>query len=320
MISSDRRVAGAVAFGAGVVVAVQGRINGEVGDITGNGVLGAALNFSVGLLVLVVIVASRAATRSAFASIPGLVRSRSLAWWALAGGVGGAIYVTGQSTTVAVLGVALFTVATVAGSTGVGLMVDRAGLGPGGRVPVTALRVVAAVVAVVAVWVGSGGRDADPSGSVSLPFLLLALAAGGAGAVQMGLNGRVSAATGQVLVATLVNFMVGLVVLLGVLAVQSVLDPDGVGTLRPITDRPWLLVAGAMGVFFVACSAWSVKALGVLLLSLVVLAGTLVGAVAVDIVVPTEGVAVNLYLVAGILLTFASVGLAVTRRRTATVR
>jgi transporter family-2 protein len=136
----------------------------------------------------------------------------------------------------------------------------------------------------------------------------------------MGLNGRVSAATGQVLVATLVNFMVGLVVLLGVLAVQSVLDPDGVGTLGPITDRPWLLVAGAMGVFFVACSAWSVKALGVLLLSLVVLAGTLVGAVAVDIVVPTEGVAVNLYLVTGILLTFASVGLAVTRRRTATAR
>ena len=315
MRSADRRVAGLVAFGAGVIVAVQGRINGEVGDLTGNGVLGAVLNFSVGLLLLAAIVASREATRSAFTSIPGLVRDGSLAWWALAGGVGGAIYVTGQSTTVAVLGVALFTVATVAGSTGASLLVDKVGLGPGGRVPVTAWRVVAALMAIAAVWVGSGGRDETTVGSVSLPFLLLALAAGAAGAAQVAVNGRVSVATGQVLVATLVNFMVGLVTLFGVLAVQSMLDPDGVGTIAPVLERPWLLVAGGMGVLFVAGSAWSVKALGVLLLSLVVLAGTLVGAVVVDLVVPTEGATVNGYLIAGILLTFLSVGLAAWRRR-----
>ncbi|MFL6181326.1 MAG: DMT family transporter [Actinomycetes bacterium] len=315
MTGSDRRVAAAVAFGAGIVVAVQGRINGEVGDLTGNGVLGAALNFSVGLLLLLVIVFSRSSTRTAFRSIPGLIRRNALAWWALTGGIGGAIYVTGQSTTVAVLGVALFTVATVAGQTGAGLVVDRFGLGPGGRVPVTVLRVVAALLAIVAVWVGSGGRGGSEGGSVSLPFLLLALAAGAAGAIQVGLNGRVSAATGQVLVATLVNFIVGLTTLLCVLAVQDLVDPEGVGTLIPIADRPWLLVAGSMGVVFVAAAAWSVRALGVLLLSLVVLAGTLVGAVAVDIVVPTEGAAVNLYLIAGIALTFGSVGLAAMRRR-----
>lgn len=317
MTSADRRVSGAVAFGAGMVVAVQGRINGEVGDITGNGVLGAVLNFSVGLLILVVLVSSRSATRSAFRAIPGLVRDHALPWWALTGGIGGAIYVTGQSTTVAVLGVALFTVATVAGQTGAGLLVDRVGIGPGGRVPVTAWRVMAALLAIVAVWVGSSGRDDASVGAVSIPFLLLALAAGAAGAVQVGLNGRVSAATGQVLVATLVNFMVGLATLLCILAVQAVLDPDGVGTLAPIADRPWLLVAGGMGVLFVAGAAFSVKALGVLLLSLVVLAGTLVGAVVVDLVVPTEGVSVNLYLVGGILLTFASVGLAAVQRRVA---
>ena len=43
--------------------------------------------------------------------------------------------------------------------------------------------------------------------------------------------------------------------------------------------------------------------------------GTLVGAVVVDLVVPTEGATVNGYLLAGIALTFASVGLAVVRRR-----
>ena len=315
LTTRDRRISGAVAFGAGFIVAIQGRINGEVGDLTGNGVLGAVLNFSVGLLILIVVVTSRSVTRQAFGSIRELVRSGRLPWWALTGGVGGAIYVTAQSTTVAVLGVALFTVATVAGSTGAGLLVDRVGLGPGGRVPVTVWRVVAAVVAVIAVWVGSGGRDGGSVGAVSLPFLLLALAAGAAGAAQVGVNGRVSAATGQVFVATLVNFMVGLTVLLGVLAVQSVVDPDGAGTIAPVGERPWLLVAGGMGVLFVAGSAWSVKALGVLLLSLIVLAGTLVGAVAVDLVVPTEGASVNGFLIAGIALTFAAVLLASLRRR-----
>jgi transporter family-2 protein len=313
--ASDRRVAGAVAFSAGFVVAVQGRINGEVGDITGNGVLGAILNFTVGLLLLLGLVFSRASARSAFRSIPGLVRGDRLAWWALTGGIGGAIYVTGQSTTVAVLGVALFTVATVAGQTGAGLLVDRFGLGPGGRVPVTVWRVVAAMLAVVAVWVGSGGRGDSGGGSVSLPFLLLALAAGAAGAVQVGLNGRVSAATGHVLVATLVNFMVGLTTLFCFLGVQAIVDPGGVGTLAPIGERPWLLVAGSMGIVFVAGAAWSVKALGVLLLSLIVLAGTLVGAVVVDLVFPTTGAAVNVYRIAGIALTFGSVGLAAIRRR-----
>lgn len=317
MSATDRRLAGAVAFGVGLIVAVQGRINGEVGDLTGNGVLGAVLNFAVGLLVLIVIVTSREATRAAFGSIPTLVREQRLPWWALSGGVGGAVYVTGQSTTVAVLGVALFTVATVAGSTGAGLLVDKVGLGPGGRVPVTVWRVVAAVMAVGAVWLATGGRGETTVGSVSLPFLLLALAAGAAGAAQVAVNGRVTAATGQVFVATLVNFGIGLITLLGVLAVQSVVDADGVGSVAPIADRPWLLVAGGMGVLFVAGSAWSVKALGVLLLSLIVIAGTLVGAVVVDLVVPTEGATVNLYLIAGILMTFTAVGLAASRRRPA---
>jgi transporter family-2 protein len=304
-----------VAFSAGVIVAIQGRINGEVGAITGNGVLGAVLNFTVGLLILLVIVFSRPTLRSALASIPSLVSGGQLAWWALTGGIGGAIYVTAQSTTVAVLGVALFTVATVAGQTGGGLVVDRFGLGPGGRVPVTVWRVAAALLAIVAVWVATGGRGDGGSGAVSLPFLLLALAAGVAGAFQVGVNGRVSAATRQVLVATLVNFAVGLATLFVILGVQWLVDPEGVGTLAPVADEPWLLVAGGMGILFVAGAAWSVKALGVLLLGLVVLAGTLVGAVAVDIVLPTEGVAVNGFLLAGIALTFASVGLALLRRR-----
>jgi bacterial/archaeal transporter family-2 protein len=302
-----------VAFGAGLVVAVQSRINGELGHLTGSGVLAAAVNFAVGLVLLVLVVAGRSATRSALRTLPGRVRRLELPWWTLAGGLGGAVYVSGQSASVAALGVALFTVATVAGSTGLGLAVDRWGFGPSGPVPLTVARVLAAVLATVAVWVGSGGRA--ETGSAPLGFLLLALAAGGAGSVQVALNGRVSAATGQPTVAALVNFTVGLSVLLTILLVQQTVSPEAVGSLAPLRDEPWLLVGGAMGVWFVVSSAWAVRALGVLLLSLVVLAGTLIGAVVVDLAVPTEGAAVTLNLVAGISLTCLSVGVAVLRRR-----
>jgi transporter family-2 protein len=302
-----------VAFGAGLVVAVQSRINGELGQVTGSGVLAAAVNFTVGLVVLVLVVASRPSTRSALRTLPGRVGRLELPWWTLAGGLGGAVYVSGQSASVAALGVALFTVATVAGSTGLGLAVDRWGFGPSGPVPLTLARVLAAVLATVAVWVGSGGRA--EAGSAPLGFLLLALAAGGAGSVQVALNGRVSVATGQPTVAALVNFAVGLSVLLVILLVQRAAGRGAVGSLAPLHEEPWLLVGGAMGVLFVVSSAWAVRALGVLLLSLVVLAGTLIGAVAVDLAVPTEGAAVTLNLLAGIALTCLSVGVAVLRRR-----
>jgi transporter family-2 protein len=295
-------------------VAVQGRINGELGAVTGNGVLAAALNFGVGLSLLLVIIAARGPARRAVRSLPGLVRSRRLPWWVLGGGLGGALYVSGQGVTIDALGVALFTVATVAGQTGLSLIVDRYGLGPTGPVPVTLARVLAAVLATAAVWIASSGRG-DGGGGGSRAFLLLAFLAGAAVAFQAAFNGRVAVATGEPTVAALVNFVVGLTVLMAVVAVQALATDGGAGTLAPVADQPWLLVGGFMGLLFVVTAAWTVRALGVLLFSLVVLAGTLIGAVAVDVVLPTDGAQITANLLVGISLTAMSVGLAVLRRR-----
>jgi transporter family-2 protein len=294
-------------------VAVQGRVNGELGAVTGNGVLAAAVNFGVGLSLLLVILALRGSARRAVGALPGRVRSGQLPWWVLTGGLGGALYVSGQGVTIAALGVALFTVATVAGQTGLSLVVDRYGLGPTGRVPVTLARVLAAVLATTAVWIAAGGRGDDAGGSRA--FLLMAFLAGAAVAFQAAFNGRVSVATGEPAVAALVNFVVGLTVLVAVLVVQAVVTDGGAGSLAPVADRPWLLVGGFMGLLFVVTAAWTVRALGVLLFSLVVLAGTLIGALAVDTVVPTEGTRVTANLLVGIGLAAVSVGLAVVRRR-----
>ncbi|HWL75609.1 MAG TPA: DMT family transporter, partial [Burkholderiaceae bacterium] len=198
---------------------MQGRINGELGDVADDGILAAVVNFSVGLVALCLIVFSRKGGRQAFASIPAHLRSGTLPWWALLGGLGGASFVAAQGLTVPALGVALFTVATVAGQTGMSLAVDKWGLGPSGALPVSALRIVAAVLATVAVFVASSGRDGDGDDNARA-LVILALLAGAAVAFQAAFNGRLSVATGRPTVAALVNFTVGLVVLLVVWVIQ----------------------------------------------------------------------------------------------------
>jgi transporter family-2 protein len=257
--------------------------------------------------------------RQAAASLPRLVRERRLPWWTLTAGIGGATYVTAQSLTVAVIGVALFTVCTVAGQTGTGLLVDRLGIGPTGQVAVSARRVAAAVVATVAVAVAAWGRggsgdDAHDVGRALPAFVLLAVAAGAAGTFQVAFNGRVSAATGRPAVAALVNFAVGLCVLIGVLALEH--RPGGRSWPQlpaPTGDHGWVYLGGVLGVFFVLSSAWAVRTLGVLLFSLVLLSGTLVTALLLDALVPTGGTRVTGWLLVGVFLTLASVALAVGR-------
>ena len=292
---------------------MQGRINGELGDVADDGILAAVVNFSVGLAALCLIVFSRKGGRQAFASIRTHLRSGTLPWWALLGGLGGASFVAAQGLTVPALGVALFTVATVAGQTGMSLAVDKWGLGPSGALSVSALRVVAAVLATVAVFVASSGRDGGGDDNARA-LVILALLAGAAVAFQAAFNGRLSVATGRPTVAALVNFTVGLVVLLVIWAIQRNARGSIEGSLPSFWESPWMYCGGLMGLFFVVSAAWSVRALGVLLFSLVVIAGSLVGAVAVDLVAPTEGAAFTWTLVAGVLMTFLAVGLASVRR------
>lgn len=311
----------AVAFLAGVAVAVQGRINGELGRVLGDGVAAATVNFVVGLVLLVGIVLAGPARRTAVRRLPALWQSGTLPWWTALAGFGGALYVSAQGVTIGALGVALFTVATVGGQTGLGLVVDRLALGPSGMVLVTRLRVAAAVLATVAVAVATWGRGGG-SGHSAAAFVLLAMVAGGAAAVQVACNGRVAVASTEPLAAALVNFVVGLAALLGVLAVSRVVRDDSWPSLLgrlpdPVSGSWWLYIGGSMGLFLVVTAAWTVRVLGVLVLSLVLVSGTLTGAVAVDLLVPTSGTRVTPSVLLGVTLTFGSVLLALARRHTA---
>lgn len=290
------------AFAIGILSSVQARMNGGLAAEWSNPQQAALFSFGSGFLLLTVIALSSRAIRGALARILEALRAGSLRWWEGIGGFLGAFFVLTQSAVVPVVGVAAFTVGIVAGQTSNSLLVDRLGIGPRGRIPVTRRRAIGAGLALVAVASAVGGRL-----EVAGPSLLALVAAFTAGvliAFQQAINGRVTVESGQPIAAAWLNFATGTLLLLVVFGV-SALTGSSVGT--DWGNHPVLYLGGLVGVIFIALAAWTVTKVGVLVTALLSIAGQLVSAVVLDIALPTSGAMVNAALVAGVLLAFAAV-------------
>lgn len=269
------------ALAVGILVAIQSRINAELSERVGAGVLGASISFGTGLVLIAVIIASRAEYRRSVRVIPELVRSHRLRAWQLLGGLGGAWLVTTQGIVVAVVGVTTFTVGVVAGQVTGSLLVDRYGLSPAGKLAVTPNRAIAAGVAFIAV-IFSGMHGGNFGLSV---VVVLALSAGFGIAVQQAINAQVAVATHQPFAATLVNFIVGCA---GLFAASAIALATGWIVFEGWPAQWWLYLGGPIGVTFIALAAWAVRGVGVLVFGLLSIAGQLLGSVLMDLVVPAH--------------------------------
>ena len=132
-------IAGAVIGGG--AVAAQSKINGALGGRLHDGFAAALISFGSGLILVALITAARTASRDGVHALLASLRNGSLRWWECLGGICGAALVASQGLTVTALGVAIFTVAIVAGQTLASLAVDRIGVGPHGPQPLTGPRV-----------------------------------------------------------------------------------------------------------------------------------------------------------------------------------
>lgn len=294
----DRSTAALTVAGlSGALVAVQTRVNGALAEELGDALLAAVVSFATGLIAVAIVVAARPAARSALSDV------RRVPWWTCLGGLGGATLVAVAAFAAPRIGVALLSVGIVAGQTTGGLLVDRVGLGPGGDHQLTVPRVVGAVLSLVAVGVSVVGRGAGDANPV---LLVLAVLAGLLISVQQALNGRVRRITGNAAVATLVNFVVGLAALLLAFGVAGLFRDFAVDSWP---GSWWLYTGGVLGATFVAVAAVVVRTLGVLRLGLAVIAGQLLGAVALDVVTPAADHGVAAGTLIGVALTFVAVGI-----------
>ncbi len=271
------RAAGvALALCAGLGVAVQARINGALAQRLGDGLAAATISFGTGLVLLLI---------GAFWMRPGLTKVRlalrdgSLRPWQCLGGACGAFLVATQGLTVPALGVAVFTVAVVAGQSASSLAVDRLGLVPGGKRAVTVNRALGAILCVAAVVIAVSGRLGDAR---ALGLALLPLLAGIGIAWQQGVNGLVRQAAGSVWPATLINFIVGTSALLPVLLIIVAVR----GIPGSLPSDFWLYLGGPIGITFIAIAAALVRHVGVLLLGLGTIAGQIIGALIIDTFFP----------------------------------
>lgn len=302
-----RAAGAALAALGGLGLAVQGRVNGQLGRQLHDGLFAALISFSVGSVLLVAALPILPAARAGVGRLREALRTRALRPWQLLGGSCGAFLVTTQGITVSFLGVAVFTVAVVAGQIVCSLPVDRAGLGPGGPQPITLPRAVGASLAVIAVIVSVSdhGTITNPGG---LWWAVLPAVAGLGLAWQTAINGQVRVAAANVVVPTVLNFLVGT----SALVVAAIVDVIIRGWPATPPDQWWLYIGGALGIVAIMTAVSAVRVIGVLLLGMSSVAGQLTGAVLLDVFVPTDGGLSTTSLI-GIAVTMVAVGIAAIR-------
>ena len=273
-------VLGALACGAGI--AVQARINGQLGIELGDGYVASVISFGSGLILMIVILAISKPGRRGFGIIGTSLRTRQIPWWLLMGGVSGGLFVLSQGLSAGLLGIAVFTVAVVCGQTLSGLAVDRRGMGSTPPRSITPARIIGSALMLAAVVLVVSTQFV---GSVPLWLVLLPFIAGLAIPWQQAANGEVRMISGSPVAATVVNFVVGTTLLVLVAIVHAAFV--GLPTVFP--TNPVLYLGGVIGAGFIGLGAILAPRIGVLLLALGTISGQLIVALLLDIVVPADG-------------------------------
>ena len=269
----------------------------------GDSLEAAIVSFTTGLLFVAVIALFRKDVRSGFRQIFSAVNLKLLPSWRLGAGALGASFVAMQTYAVPIAGVALFTVASLAGQTGISLWVDHVGLAGGSRVIITKRRVIAAIITILAVVVSTWDRFTISN--FSLLTIVLAVFSGTWVGVQRALNGQINSYSKASFATSLLNFITGTTFLLFLLSLRTLFTDHSV---MNFTSGPWwMFLGGSIGVIYIALSAHIVQYVGVLEFTLFSVGGMLIGSLLIDIIVPTKGTVISSFLIAGILLTYLGV-------------
>ena len=293
-----------LAVAAGLTLPLQARINGELGQRLQDPLLAGLFSFGGAALVMAAATLVIPSGRTAFVKLLADTRQRSIPWYFHAAGLIGAYFIFAQTSFVASVGIAIYTVAVVTGQTVSGLAVDRIGLGPGGKRAITALRVLGVLLTVCAVfWAVSPRISGSPDPIAMLVPLALVVLAGVLMTFQHAVNGRIAAHVRSPIPGTLVNYVVGSLALALIWTLKLVLT----GGLPTLPTEPWLYAGGVLGCINLVLSALLIRRIGVLLTGLSMIAGQLIGALLMDWLLPVAGSVIYPQTVFGTLLTLAAI-------------
>jgi len=288
---------------SGAMIALQARANGELSHRLDNGLQAALVSFSSGLLIILIITPLSPHIKEGISNLRTAISKKEIASWKLFAGALGGSFVAIQTQIVPLIGVAIYSVASIAGQTAMSLVVDRIGLTGGGKKLISPRRVIAAVLTVLAVLVSVWDRiDAN---NLSMFAVTAGCIAGAVVGVQRALNGQINEHSHQSFTTSLLNFITGtsflvILILIGIAV--------GKNDLSPLPAGPWwIYTGGVIGVIYIAFTSTIVQHLGVLTFTLFSVGGQLAASLIIDLVSPTDGVSVSAYLVTGLAMTYVGV-------------
>ena len=292
-----------IAFLTATLIAFQARVNGELSHVLGNPIQAATVSFGSGLIVISIFAIAHHGMRQGLTGIKKGLAEGGLKRWNLFAGMLGGIFVAIQTNTVTIIGVAVYSVASISGQTASSLIVDAFGLSGGAKKHITFRRILASLITVLAVLVSVWDRiDAQ---DLSLFPVVLAGLAGAIVGIQRALNGKINIYSGQHWTTSLLNFIMGTSFLL---ILTAILIPANRYEFQPLPSGPWwIYTGGVLGIIYIAYSATIVQQLGVLASTLLSVGGNLFGALLIDWLAPVHGVRISGWLIAGICLSFLGV-------------
>ena len=282
---------------------MQARANGELSLRMGNPIEAALVSFGSGLLIISLISIFTPSIRNGMKNLKGAVSRKEIPAWTLFAGMLGGGFVAVQTQIVPIIGVAIYSVASIAGQTAASLIVDRIGLTGGGKKQITVRRVAAAGVTVFAVLVSV--LDRMEAQNLSLFAVIFGCFAGAIVGVQRALNGQINESTHQSFATSWLNFIMGTTFLFLFLAIGVLINRAEIVALP--SGPWWMYMGGTIGVIYIAFTSTIVQHLGVLTFTLISVGGQLVGSLLIDLYSPTEGVQISAYLVTGIVMTYLGV-------------
>jgi transporter family-2 protein len=288
---------------SGVMISLQAKANGELSYRLDNAPQAALVSFSSGLFLITIYAIFSPEIKKGIKRLKSAVSSGEIPRIRLLAGSLGGAFVALQTSVVPLIGVALYSVASIAGQSAVSLFVDRIGFTGGGVKLISPRRISAAFITVLAVLVSVIDKlEAD---NFQLFALLLAIIAGALVGVQRALNGQINEYSENSYTTSLLNFITGTSFLTLFIIILIAL---GRVEFEPLPLGPWwIYTGGAIGVIYVAATSLIVQHLGVLTFTLFSVGGQLIASLLLDIYSPTQGVSVSWYLVSGIAMTYIGV-------------
>lgn len=290
---------------AGVLISVQSRVNGGLGEAMDDGVGAALYSFTSGWLLISIFVVFSKRARAGLRRTFVMLKSGEVPIWFVFGGAFGGLLVMTQGLAAGALGISLFTVAVVAGQGISAIAIDSRGWFGAKRRKLNAARLIGAVIVIFGVALVSESPSRETLALLLLPFL-----AGLGLGFQQAANGKVRITADSALAATFMNFAMGSLTLL--LIKLATLPAIGISQNYPA--EWWLYIGGFAGVIFIAIQVLTIARIGVLGLGVLLGTGQLIGALMIDIVFPIAGQPLTALHVIGVFVTLTGALLVNLRR------